>query len=154
MPHYVLLLRGVMPTGKNKVLMEPLRHALGKAGFENVRTYIQSGNVLLSSKYAPEEVETRVSKLIKKEFGGDIPVFARTHKELTQILAQWPFKTPDSTKHYFTLLSSVPEKKRLTEFLKFDFTPDKIHVVGEVIYTEYATKVSNSKFNNNYFEKN
>ena len=56
---YVVLLRAVMPTGKNKVPMAQLREVLTQAGFENVRTYIQSGNVLLNTPLSAREVEKR-----------------------------------------------------------------------------------------------
>ena len=45
MTTYVLLLRGVMPSGKNRLPMSRLREVLGEAGYSRVRTYIQSGNV-------------------------------------------------------------------------------------------------------------
>ena len=58
METYIILLRGVMPTGKNKVLMSPLREVLTKAGLSNVRTYIQSGNVLAQSNLTPSQIKT------------------------------------------------------------------------------------------------
>jgi uncharacterized protein (DUF1697 family) len=56
---YVVLLRGVMPTGKNKVPMAQLRDVLSKAGFFNVRTYIQSGNVLVDTHLPHEMLRCR-----------------------------------------------------------------------------------------------
>jgi uncharacterized protein (DUF1697 family) len=78
MKTYIILLRGVMPTGKNKVPIALLRAALEKAGLKNVRTYIQSGNVVAESSLSQSRIEKLVHDVIKKRFGGDIAVLART----------------------------------------------------------------------------
>ena len=58
----IILLRGVMPTGKNKVLMAPLRTALEEVGLSQVRTYIQSGNVIVSTRLGLPAVERLVHR--------------------------------------------------------------------------------------------
>ena len=57
MSTYIVLLRGVMPSGKNKVPMAQLREVLMRGGFGNVRTYVQSGNVLVDSGLSAHESE-------------------------------------------------------------------------------------------------
>ena len=91
MKTYVALLRGVMPTGKNKVPMAKLREVLSDNGFADVRTYIASGNVLVSSKLAPEKIETKIEKLITQHIGAELPVMVRTYLELKKVLAENPF---------------------------------------------------------------
>ncbi len=63
---FIILLRGIMPTGKNKVPMALLREVLTKTGFKNVRTYIASGNALVESEFSQREIENRVHELIQK----------------------------------------------------------------------------------------
>ncbi len=150
---FVILLRGIAPTGKNKVPMAPLREALTEAGLGEVRTYIQSGNVIATSEFTHVEIEKLVHDVIQKEFGGNIAVIARTTKEFTGILKRCPFTNVDRSKLYFSLLSANPDKELLREFLSTDFSPDQVRFVGDTIYTLYAIKHSASKFNNNYFER-
>ncbi len=150
---FVALLRGVMPTGKNKVPMAALRVALAKAGLENAQTYIQSGNVIVSSSLSQGELESLIHGVIAANFGGDIRVVARTPRQLGNIMKKTPFANVDNSKVYFSLLASKPAADRRKEFLAIDFSPDKVQIVGDVIYTLYATKHSDSKFNNNFYER-
>ena len=64
MKRYIVLLRAVMPSGRNKVPMAQLREALSAGGFENVRTYIQSGNALVDTTLPAREVEQLISLLL------------------------------------------------------------------------------------------
>ena len=150
---FVILLRGVAPTGKNKVPMAPLRTALTKAGLKDVRTYIQSGNVIVSSELGQAALERRVHEIIRKNFGGDIAVLARTAKQFIGVLKRNPFAETDRKKLYFTLFVTPPDKKLLKEFLSTDFSPDQVRLVKDTLYTLYATEHKNSKFNNNFFER-
>ncbi len=78
---------------------------------------------------------------------------ARTPDQFSKILKHNPFKEEDGKRLYFSLLSTEPDKKLLKEFLSTDFSPDQVRYMGNTIYTLYATKHSDSKFNNNYFER-
>src|SRR5687767_11600565 len=74
MRRYVVLLRAVMPSGRNKVPMARLREVLSADGFENVRTYIQSGNVIVDTPLSARAVEARVHEVIKEHIGADLAV--------------------------------------------------------------------------------
>ena len=150
---FVILLRGVTPTGKNKVPMAQLRTALTKAGLKDVRTYIQSGNVLASSELTQAALEKLVHEIINQSFGGDIAVVARTAKQFAGILKRNPFADADGARLYFTLFAAETDKKVLSEFLSTDFAPDQVRFVKNTMYTLYATEHSDSKFNNNFFER-
>jgi uncharacterized protein (DUF1697 family) len=150
---FVILLRGVTPTGKNKVLMAPLRSALTEAGLKNVQTYIQSGNVIASSRLPQPELEKLVHEVIHESFGGDISVVARTAEQFSDILKRNPFLDPHETQLYFSLLAAEPDKNLLKKLLSADFSPDQVRYVNNTIYTLYATRYSDSMFNNNFFER-
>ena len=150
---FVILLRGVTPSGKNKVLMAPLRATLTKAGLKGVQTYIQSGNVVAASRLTPPELEKLVHEVICKSSGGDIAVLARTPDQLSGILKGNPFKDADAPQPYFSLLATEPDEQLLKELLSTDFLPDQVRYLNNTIYTLYATKHRDSKFNNNYFER-
>ncbi|MEN5163858.1 DUF1697 domain-containing protein [Achromobacter kerstersii] len=149
----IILLRGVMPTGKNKVLMAPLREALEAAGLHNVRTYIQSGNVIASTKLGQASVEDLVHRVIHEQFGGDIKVLARPPSHLIDALENNPFKREDPAKLYFTLLASQPEDAMLSSFHGLSHAPDQVQVVGDMAYVLCATKYSDLKANNNFIER-
>ena len=150
---YIILLRGVTPSGKNKVPMAPLRGALSKAGLKDVQTYIQSGNIVVISKLTQSALENLIHKVIRKSFGGDIAVLARTAQQFARVLKRNPFTDADGRRLYFTFLATEPDKKLLKELLSTDFSPDQVKYVKNTIYTLYATKHSDSKFNNNFFER-
>jgi uncharacterized protein (DUF1697 family) len=153
MKTYIVLLRGVMPTGKNKVPMAALREALAGSGLVDVQTYIQSGNVTLRSTLGQVVLEKLVHDTIAQKIGADIAVVARTPTQLGRILANCPFAATDAPRLYFTLLASKPKTALLQSFEQTDFKPDAVQVAGSAIYTRYATQHSDSRFNNNFFER-
>jgi uncharacterized protein (DUF1697 family) len=81
--------------------MPGLRAALDEAGFGEVKTYVQSGNIVLTSKASPDRVVQRVRALIKKEFGHDIAVIVRSHAELKAVVKRNPLaKVARNPKRY------------------------------------------------------
>jgi uncharacterized protein (DUF1697 family) len=86
----ILLLRGINLGPSNRIAMPALRDALGVAGFKDVRTYVQSGNVVLSSGVATDTLAARCRKLIASEFGLEIAVVARTRDELAEVVSRNP----------------------------------------------------------------
>jgi uncharacterized protein (DUF1697 family) len=150
---YAILLRGIMPTGKNKVPMATLRAVLADAGLLDVQTYIQSGNVVARTGADRDPLQSLVHEVIAREIGANIEVIARTHQELKDILAGNPFPADAASRTYFSLLASAPATPLAGEFSRFSFAPEEVKLVGSTIYTLYATKFSDSKFNNNFFER-
>ncbi|GAM09466.1 hypothetical protein OR1_01745 [Geobacter sp. OR-1] len=149
---YVILLRGVMPTGRNRVPMAQLRTALIEAGLVGVRTYIQSGNVVAAASCDAATLEQLVHDTIREKIGAEIAVIVRTPEEFRRILAYNPFADADNSKLYFTLFQTPPDPARLRELLAIDCGPDAIRVTDYALYTLYATRHSDSRFTNNFFE--
>ena len=77
----IVLLRGVNLVTRNRISMPVLRQALADVGYEDVRTYVQSGNVVLTTRRAPPRVAKEVAKVIQERFGLDIAVVVRTRAE-------------------------------------------------------------------------
>lgn len=153
MKKYAILLRGVTPTGKNRVPMAELRAALSDAGLLDVQTYIQSGNVIARSALAQSSLESLVHDAISREIGADIAVIARTHEQLKRVMKGNPFPLSAASRTYFSLFS-VPAAAHLTkELSRLDFSPDSVQTGQDALYTLYATKHSDSKFDNNFFER-
>jgi len=98
---YVALLRGINVTGKNMIKMETLRAMFGSLGFEDVKSYINSGNLIFnvrnshvskgSSIEFERELATMIHDAIQKEFGFDISVMVRPMSEIEEIVAWAPF---------------------------------------------------------------
>ncbi|MBE3558933.1 MAG: DUF1697 domain-containing protein [Ktedonobacteraceae bacterium] len=96
---YIALLRGIN-VGGHTVKMERLREIFKEAGFSNVRTYIQSGNVFFETEQTERETITcTLEHHLHRGLGYEVPVFLRTIAELEQIMILNPFQhlnvTPD-----------------------------------------------------------
>jgi uncharacterized protein (DUF1697 family) len=89
-PRLIVLLRGVNLAGRNRVAMPALREALEDAGYEDVSTYLQSGNVVLSSKLPAKRVAGEIEKLIADHFGIDVRVLVRTPAQLASVVERDP----------------------------------------------------------------
>src|SRR5256885_17035999 len=90
MPRHIVLLRGINLVKRNRIAMPDLRTGLEAAGFRDVRTYVQSGNVVVSSRATPERVSQAVGVLIKRRFGLDITVLVRSRDQLAEVVRQNP----------------------------------------------------------------
>lgn len=92
MPTWICLLRGVNLGARNKLNMPALRAALTDSGLGAVRTYIQSGNVIMDAPAAtPGEAAAMVGDVLRERFGLDVPVIVRTPDHLRQLLLWCPF---------------------------------------------------------------
>ena len=150
---YVVLLRGVMPYGRNKVPMATLRTILSEAGLRDVETYIQSGNVIAKSELERAEIETLVHDEIRERIGARISAIARTAEQFRVIFEQNPFVNVENTRVYFSVFQECPSREQRDKFLLTDFSPDAVQLIDDTLYTLYNTKHSDSKFTNNFFEK-
>lgn len=151
---YIVLLRGVMPSGRNKVPMARLREVLAEGGFKNVSTYIQSGNALVESKLPPAEIERQVHELVKEYIGPDLVVVVRTGSELRQIIDGNPFqKSKDISRVFFSLLAATPPTDKVAELLDKDFGDEQLVITKEAGYMYIPGTYGRGKLSNNYLEK-
>ncbi len=91
MKRYVCFLRGINIGGKNKVSMAELKKGFEETGFAEVKTHINSGNVIFSAEEDnAERLLDPIELLIKKRFGLDIPVFVISKEKLEDILLNAP----------------------------------------------------------------
>ena len=87
---YVVLLRGINISGKNKIVMSDLRLLLEKNNYKNVLTYLNSGNVILESNDDEQKIMNDIHKLIKESFNLEIPVFVIRSADLADIFKNHP----------------------------------------------------------------
>ena len=90
MARQIVLLRGINLGSRNRISMPELRDALEGAGLDDVRTYLQSGNAVVSSAAAADRVRRTVEKLIAEEFGLEIAVVVRTRAQLASVVRRNP----------------------------------------------------------------
>ncbi|WP_404811574.1 DUF1697 domain-containing protein [Capnocytophaga canimorsus] len=152
---YIVLLRGVMPTGKNKIpSMAFLKEILEKGGFVNVKTYIQSGNVVLQTELSPAEVSRKVHEVIKENIGAELPVIVKTADEIAQVLSENPFtENHDIKRVFFTLFNDELSLPLAKELKKQNFGEEKFDSSEKALYMYFPKDASRSKLSNNFLEK-
>lgn len=87
---YVVLLRGINISGKNKIVMSDLKLLLEKNNYKNVLTYLNSGNVILESNDDEQKIMNDIHKLIKEGFNLEIPVFVIRSEDLADVFKNHP----------------------------------------------------------------
>ncbi len=105
---YFAFLRAINVGGKNLIKMENLKKIFESLGFKNVKTYIQSGNVIFESLEKNKDlIIKKCESVLHKHLGNDVLLFLRTESEMEEIINKDPFKKikpAPSTKLYFSLL--------------------------------------------------
>src|SRR5919201_4457877 len=95
--------------------MPALRDALTAVGFDDVRTYLQSGNVVLSSSAKPADVARTTQRVIAKEFGLDIAALVRTRPQLAKVVERNPLAkvAKDPRRYQVSFLNAKPAREVL-----------------------------------------
>ena len=152
---YIVLLRGVMPTGKNKIpSMAFLKEVLEKGGFANVKTYIQSGNIVLQTELSPTQISQKVHQLIKENIGAELSVIVKTADEIAQVLSENPFTDGyDIKRVFFTLFNDELSQALANELKTQDFGEEKFDFTKKAMYMYLPKDASCSKLSNNFLEK-
>lgn len=132
---YLILFRGV--GGKTQLPTKPLREKLTAAGFENVATYINSGNAIVRSRLSRKKVIATIAELCRAEFDFDKAIFALTLAEWEEFIARNPFskaaaKAPISV--HAVLLESVPKKADVERIRACAVKGEAIEVIEGVAY--------------------
>lgn len=90
MKRYIALLRGINVGGNNKIAMPELKAAFEQRGFQNILTYINSGNIIFDSELNELDVKSICEKLIAESFGLDIPVCVISSFDLREAMEHAP----------------------------------------------------------------
>jgi uncharacterized protein (DUF1697 family) len=127
--------------------MPKLRSALEDAGFEDVATYVQSGNVVLSSGDSAAKVARAVEQLIKKEFGLEIPVVVRTRAQLAQVVKRNPLGrvANDPKRYQVSFLEKQPSAAVVRKLEGLAAPSERIAAHGRELYAWHPEGVARSK---------
>ena len=111
---YVALLRAINLGRTRRVPMPRLRELLTARGYGAVRTHLSSGNVLLDSDLAEEQVAAELAELVEEEFGFAVPVVVRTGEQLAEVVAADPFgaAATDPARYSVTFFPTAPDPER------------------------------------------
>lgn len=141
---YIILFRGV--GGATQLPVAPLREALTAAGFENVATYINSGNAVLRSHLSREKVITTVAKICEEKFGFAKAIYAPTLNEWETVIANNPFPDYKEGKHvHAALLAGTPPKGAIEGLRKYAVEGEAIELVEGVVYLHTPFGLGTSK---------
>ena len=144
MAQQILLLRGINLGSTNRISMPDLRAALEDAGFGDVRTYLQSGNVVLSGS---GDVAKKVERLIAKEFGLRIPVVVRTRAQLAKVVELNPLaKVAKNPKRYqVSFLDAKPSREIVRRVEEAAAKGERVVVHGREIYAWHPDTIARSR---------
>ncbi|MBJ7610490.1 MAG: DUF1697 domain-containing protein [Candidatus Dormibacteraeota bacterium] len=132
MASLVALLRGVNVGGKNPVPMAQLRELVESLGATEVRTYIQSGNVIFADE--GRITSTALEEAIRARFSLDIRVVLRTATELTRAMQANPFPTADVSAVHIGFMAVAPSAALVAGIDREPFLPDEFEVIGTEMY--------------------
>jgi uncharacterized protein (DUF1697 family) len=141
---YILLFRGV--GGATQLPVAPLRAALTAAGFENVTTYINSGNAVLRSHLPREKVIAAVAKICGEKFGFAKAIYAPTLAEWETVIANNPFPDFKEGKHiHAVVLAGSPPAGAVDALREYAVEGEAIVIVGGVAYLHMPFGLGTSK---------
>ncbi|MCF8273646.1 MAG: DUF1697 domain-containing protein [Flavobacteriaceae bacterium] len=154
MKTYIVLLKGINVGGHKKVPMAELRQLLSNSGFENVQTYIQSGNVLLqSSENNLQKIEETIKNAILNYFGFEVSVLVTTRPNLIRVFDDCPFSEEKKKASYFMMLHDTPEEELVKAVSKKTYEGEEYKIIKDCIYFFCANGYGQTKFNVNFFER-
>ena len=151
----VALLRGINVGGKNKLPMKDLATMFVDAGCNDVRTYIQSGNVLFRAEPTlNEDISSLISASILNRFGFRVPVVTRTSRELQEIVQANPFMehSAEPDKLHVAFLSEAPDQVKVAALDVNRSVPDEFAVLGSEVYLYCPNGLARTKLTNSYFD--
>lgn len=145
MKRYIAFLRGVNISGKNKVPMAELRKDFERLDFGEVKTYLNSGNVVFSSdEDNTERLTKQIERMIKNQFDLDIPVFVISREKLADILRNAPDWWGTENKEIYDNLIFIMPPATFAEVYREIGEPkeelEKIKDYKEVIFWSFSRK--------------
>ena len=156
MTNYISILRGINVSGQKSIKMADLKTLYENLGFSNVKTYVQSGNVVFQSKAEKTELlEQKIHEQIKNKYGFEVPVIVMTVDKLKTIIDSNPLKDDPAKEEKFlhvTFLGSKPENYDEEAIFSKKAGQEEIVITDEAVYLYCPHGYGTSKLNNNFLE--
>lgn len=154
MTTFIILLRAVNVGGNNRVPMAELKASCEKAGYANVRTYVNSGNVVMEGKGTPASVARAVEAILANSFKVEVPVVVRTAEQWSVYAAKSPFPNGLPKLVHLCLAMVRPPGEAATALLERAHANEQVRVVGDALWIDYADSgVAHSKLTPSAIDK-
>jgi len=148
MPIYISMLRGINVGGHKRIKMDQLRASFEALGFDQVKTYIQSGNVVFkTTKLSPAALSKRIEERILCDVGFPVSVISRSSDEMARTIERNPFLSGrgiDQEKLHVMFLSQAPAPAALKKLADLTAAPDQCQSSDREIYFYLPNGVSQS----------
>jgi uncharacterized protein (DUF1697 family) len=140
-------MRGINVGSRNRIAMPKLREALEDSGFGDVRTYLQSGNVVLSSRASPKTVARKCERAIAESFGLDIAVIVRSRDELAEVVRRNPLKrvAKNPKRYQVSFLAAKPGPGVVPKLEAAAAPKERVVLAGREIYAWHPEGIGRSK---------
>lgn len=148
MPRFVALLRGINVGGRNTIPMRDLRTLCLDLGWADVRTYIQSGNVIFHAEAAASALEDQLERAIKRIFGFAVPVLVRPNGAWPVYLEGNPFPQECEAEPNLVLLAlskRPPNPAAVAELSQRAENGEQVAQIGEALWIHYPSGAGRSK---------
>jgi len=157
METYISILRGINVSGQKKIVMTDLKALYENLEFEDVATYIQSGNVIFKTgkKMANTLLATIIEEAIFAKYHFNVPVIIRSVEEIRNVISINPFlhdKDINTEKLHVTFLAETPGLTSLESIKTFDFPPDKFIIIVKEVFLYCPVNYGETKLSNKFFE--
>ena len=154
---HLALLRGINVSGHNMIKMDALKTTLESIGFQNVQTYIQSGNVFVDCEEEnPSKVGFQIKQEIFKVFGHEVPIVVIAKNDLEACFKNNPFLNVTDTdikKLYVAFISIALKTTSINDLKMSQVKPDEAHIDGNKIFIKYDVGAGKTRFDQKYIEK-
>ncbi|TDC53629.1 DUF1697 domain-containing protein [Jiangella ureilytica] len=148
MARHIAFLRGINVGGKKKIAMADLRALVEGLGHTDVRTYINSGNVIFTSgtpKAGRAELETAIERAVQSQLGMDVAVIVRTRDELAAAVDANPFPAAEPPRLLLSFLREAPAADSFAAAEKVESGADEFRVDGTTVYLHCPDGIGRSK---------
>lgn len=160
MPTYVALLRAVNVGGTGKLAMADFRAVMKKLGYQNIETYIQSGNAVFDASKGAGAVAKELAAALEKHTGAPVGVVLRTHEELGRVIAANPFAAEaaaDGARVHVAFLAgkALPTAKAALDAIvaKYPARRDRYHLAEDALYFHFPDGAGETKFTGKSLDK-
>jgi uncharacterized protein (DUF1697 family) len=157
MQTYIAILRGINVSGQKMIPMKELKSLFEALNFQEVSTYIQSGNVLFRAEPTdPQVLAARIESQLLDQYHFQVPVLIRTAGDLQAAMGRNPFlqqSNIEADKLHITFLADIPAQARIDQVASGQYDPDEYHISGREVFLYCPQGYGRTKLNNTFLEK-
>ncbi|MCU5376262.1 DUF1697 domain-containing protein [Bacillus cereus] len=150
---YIALLRGINVGGHKIIKMADLKEMFESIGLKQIKTYIQSGNIVFKSEENITFLKERIQSEIKNVFGFDVPVMLSTHDEFINIIKRCPYEADsllEGESIYVAFLANELSEKEKGQLLMQKNETEDCYIHKKVVYLLFKNSIRNSKLMNQF----